>query len=159
MLCFIPHPDTWKLMSRYWRKTLLKNFCRQQEEPTDYWLAVLSKMCNEVFPKSVHVLGIPLLYQLIWMVCGPEGPGVECKVRACVNRTLIHWLHHQHFPRCWCCISCCMLRSWKSRKRGNVTKDMQQYLFVSKARNSGIHILYEMRDFSIPLAAKNLFTK
>ena len=54
-----------------------------------------------------------------------------------------------------------LLHAERSRKGGNVTKDMQRYLFVSKThsqRNSGIHILYQMPDFSIPLAAKNLFT-
>ena len=37
---------------------------------------------------------------------------------------------------------------------------MQQYLFVSKTRsqrNSGILVLYQMQDFSIRIAAKNLF--
>ena len=55
-----------------------------------------------------------------------------------------------------------MLHEYKSRDSGNVTKSMQQYLFVSKTRsqrNSGIHVLYQMRDFSIRLAAKNLFNK
>ena len=33
------------------------------------------------FPKSVHILGMPVLYQLICMVCGREDPGVEFKVR------------------------------------------------------------------------------
>ena len=111
MLCFIHHPDTWKLMSRYWKKTLLKYFCWQQEEPTDYWSAVLSRMYNEVFPKSVHIPGIPLLYQLICMVCGRKCSGVKCKVCANINTKINTWLHYQHFPRCWCWISCCMLRS------------------------------------------------
>ena len=50
-----------------------------------------------------------------------------------------------------------VLHEYKSRDSGNVTKSMQQYLFVSKTRsqrNSGIHVLYQMRDFSIRLAAK-----
>ena len=55
-----------------------------------------------------------------------------------------------------------VLNEYKSRDSGNVTKGMQQYLFVSKTRsqrNSGIHVLYQMQDFSIRLAAKNLFNK
>ena len=53
-----------------------------------------------------------------------------------------------------------VLHEYKSRDSGNVTKGMQQYLFVSKTRsqrNSGIYVLYQMQDFSIRLAAKNLF--
>ena len=55
-----------------------------------------------------------------------------------------------------------LLHAEKSRKGSNVTKDMQQYLFALKTHsqhNSGTHVLYQMQDFSIPLAAKNLFTK
>ena len=33
------------------------------------------------FPESVHILGMPVLSQLICMVCGREGPGDEFKVR------------------------------------------------------------------------------
>ena len=32
------------------------------------------------FPKSVHILGMPVLYRLICKVCGREDPGVEFKV-------------------------------------------------------------------------------
>ena len=32
------------------------------------------------FPKSVHILGILMLYQLICIVCDCEGPGAEFKV-------------------------------------------------------------------------------
>ena len=50
-----------------------------------------------------------------------------------------------------------MLRRWKSRKSGDLSRDMQQCLFVSKTRsqrNSGILVLYQMQDFSIRIAAK-----
>ena len=33
------------------------------------------------FPESVHILGMPVLSELICMVCGREGPGDEFKVR------------------------------------------------------------------------------
>ena len=40
-----------------------------------------------------------------------------------------------------------LLHAEKSRKGGNVTKDMQQYLFAWKThsqRKSGIHVLYQI---------------
>ena len=40
-----------------------------KSEPTGYsWSAVLYKLYTKVFPKSVHILGMPVLYQLICMV-------------------------------------------------------------------------------------------
>ena len=33
------------------------------------------------FSRSVHILEIPLFFRLICIVCGPESPGVEFKVR------------------------------------------------------------------------------
>ena len=36
---------------------------------------------RDFFPDSVHLLGIPVLYRLLCMVCGREGPGVEFKAR------------------------------------------------------------------------------
>ena len=38
------------------------------------------KLYSGVFPKSVHIFGMLLLLQLICMVCGHEGPGVELMV-------------------------------------------------------------------------------
>ena len=32
---------------------------------------------SRVFPKSVRIPGILLFLQLIWMICGCEGPGVD----------------------------------------------------------------------------------
>ena len=47
-------------------------------EPANYsWSAALYKLYNEVFPKSVHILGMPVLYQLKSVVCDREGPGVD----------------------------------------------------------------------------------
>ena len=49
-----------------------------KSKPADYsWLAALYKLYNEVFPKSVHILGMPVLYQLKRVVCDQEGPGVD----------------------------------------------------------------------------------
>ena len=51
---------------------------------TFYWwlwvVAVIIKLYSRVFPKSVHFFGMLLFLQLICMVCGHEGPGVELKV-------------------------------------------------------------------------------
>ena len=61
-------------------------FCGRQKEPAAYsWSAVFYELYSEAFPKSVHILGMPVLYQLMCMICGREGPGVEFKVR------LISW--------------------------------------------------------------------
>ena len=38
-------------------------------------------LCREIFPGCVHILQMPVLHQVICMVCGREGPGVEFKVR------------------------------------------------------------------------------
>ena len=55
---------------------------RGQDEPPDLsWSAVLHELYNEVFPESVLILGMSVLYQLICMACGCKGPGVEFKVR------------------------------------------------------------------------------
>ena len=56
--------------------------CGGQDEPPDLsWSAVLHELYNEVFPESVLILGMSVLYQLICMACGCKGPGVEFKVR------------------------------------------------------------------------------
>ena len=61
--CFIA--SIYLLESITWILTQIL-YCGQQEESADYsWSAVLYKLYSEVFPKSVHILGIPLLYQLI----------------------------------------------------------------------------------------------
>ena len=39
-----------------------------------------AQLYSEVFPKSVHILGIPVFCALICIVCGREGPTVEFKV-------------------------------------------------------------------------------
>ena len=44
-------------------------------------IPIVYQLNSEVFPKSVHILGMLELYRLICMVCGREGPGVEFKVR------------------------------------------------------------------------------
>ena len=49
-----------------------------KSEPADYsWLEALFKLYKEVFSKSVHILGMPVLYQLKSVVCDQEGPGVD----------------------------------------------------------------------------------
>ena len=56
--------------------------CGQQKEPAAYsWSAALYKLCREIFPVCVHILQMPVLHQVICMVCGREGPSVEFKVR------------------------------------------------------------------------------
>ena len=50
-----------------------------QLEPADYSRSAVL-YSSEVFPKSVHILGMLVMYRLICMVCGREGPGVEFKV-------------------------------------------------------------------------------
>ena len=55
--------------------------CERQKEPATYsWSAALSLLYSKVFPDSVHILGMPVLYRLICVVCGREGPGVEFMV-------------------------------------------------------------------------------
>ena len=56
--------------------------CKRQEEPATYSRsAVLFELYGEVFPESVHILGMLVFYRLMCMVCGREGPDVEFKVR------------------------------------------------------------------------------
>ena len=50
-------------------------------EPAAYsWSAVLYELYSRVFPESVHILGILMLYRPICLVCDHKGPGVEFKV-------------------------------------------------------------------------------
>ena len=43
------------------------------------WSAALKKLCTKVLAKSVHILGMPVLYQLMCTESSREGPGVEFK--------------------------------------------------------------------------------
>ena len=120
---------------------------------------------GKICPHSWDAFVLPTNMHGMWPWTGREGPGVERKVGALVKVNTKTWVHHQRFPRCWCCIFRCMLWSWrtltrrKSRKSDNLRKDMQQFLFVLKTRSQrilGVHVLHQMQDFSIRLVAENL---
>ena len=71
----------WQLDIHSWVIFAYQN-CRRQEEPTAYsWSVTLYELHSEIFLESVHILGMPVLYQLICIACGREGLGVEFKVR------------------------------------------------------------------------------
>ena len=59
------------------QKTLYGILLLRANKSEPAWLAALYKLYNEVFPKSVHILGMPVLYQLKSVVCDQEGPGVD----------------------------------------------------------------------------------
>ena len=67
-----------KQVSTYHENTPL-SYWGWQLEPADYSRSAVL-YSSEVFPKSVHILGMLVMYRLICMVCGREGPGVEFKV-------------------------------------------------------------------------------
>ena len=66
-------------------QTVLKicNCGRAKCEPTVVfsvgWSVALKKLCSKVLAKSVHILGMPVLYQLKCVESSREGPGVEFK--------------------------------------------------------------------------------
>ena len=73
-----------RLKVLYWIFLLRAN----KSEPADYsWSAYFIKCIAKVFPKSVHILEMPVLYRIIFTVCDRKGPGVDTGTK----RTLSYW--------------------------------------------------------------------
>ena len=116
-----------KQASTYHENTPLSNWGRLKE-PADYsWSAVLHSLYSDVFPKSVHILGMLLLYRLICMVCGRE---------ALVLSSRSVWCHSNHV---------------KAHAR-----DATIIVRFASTRSSGTQVLYKYETFRFFLPACNL---
>ena len=107
-----------KQASTYHENTSLSSWGRLKE-PADYsWSAVLHSLYSEVFPKSVHILGMLLLYRLICMVCGRE---------ALVLSSRSFWCHSNHVKA--------------------AARDATIIVRFGSARSSGTQVVYQIWDF------------
>ena len=95
-MVFITHQKV-LVQFKFSAHSLYFSICWRQEELADYsWSAVLFKLYSKVFSKICPCCRDSHVYQLIqcmlgmWLQIGRKGPGVECKVRAQINSTLIH---------------------------------------------------------------------
>ena len=107
-----------KQASTYHENTPLSNWGRLKE-PADYsWSAVLHSLYSDVFPKSVHILGMLLLYRLICMVYGRE---------ALVLSSRSVWFHSNHVKA--------------------PARDATIIVRFASARSSGTQVVYQIWDF------------
>ena len=117
---FSAHLNTWNRpvwSSTYHENTPLSNWGRLKE-PADYsWSAVLHQLYSEVFPKSVHILGMLLLYLYAWCVAA----------KALVLSSRSVWCHSNHV---------------KAHAR-----DATIIVRFASARSSGTQVVYQIWDF------------